>query len=1356
MKLRIHIFSWLFALLSLPVFSASDIYFSKIGTEQGLSQLSVMSIYQDELGAIWLATREGLNRFNGNGVEVFRPVANDSNSLGESLILSVCGDMKGHVFIHTQNGVNVYNLKTSAMRLIQKRATDGIAYGLTKLWIAESNRLYAYENDKKELYCTVSASTSAIKRILQTSDERIFLGTLSSGVFMVDKNKKIRCVLPDCSQVSDLFEDSKKNIWVCTWQKGVFKIDREGNVVNYRYNAANPQRSISSDFARSVCEENNDFLWIGTKKGLDRLNVETGEFKHYNSEGYNNNTRLSNESVWSLYKDNQGTIWVGTYFGGLNYFNPDINFYTFHNLQSGVFQNKPFPIISNIVEIDNEHLFLCSEGEGLIIYNTQTNQYKVLKAEERNPNSLSADNIKAAYYDKTTGELWLGTHLGGLCMYNSRNGRFLQFRNIKPDWPETNILSSVIPYGNNLLIGTHGGLFLFDKKLQTFSLFSEKLQNQVSYIQDVKTDDAGNVWIASFNGVYRYQPATGKTERFYNQPNDSTSLNNNNVSKIYIDTKNRIWLATSGGGVNLFLPKTNSFRHYDSKHIGLKNDYVSNLLESKFGYLIISTTKGFSMLDVENNKIYNYSSENGLPLNSLYSGGICLTSRGTVFLTGMNGMVSFNEENLSIPARPFSISLVNLWINNKLIVPNDANDILEFSLPYTSTIELNHKQTMVTLEFSSNNYIPANQPVFRYKLEGMNDSWTELPQGVTKLNFMNLGTGKYNLILEAVSPADGSVISSTSLKIRVNPPFYLAWYAWIFYIALVLFIVWRYIEFSRSRLILETSLKYEKKEKEHIEEVNQSKLRFFTNISHEFRTPLTLITGQVDMLLQMHNVPPSIYNRILNIKRNTVNMSYLINELLEFRKTEQGHLNIKASEIDLVKFLYEVYLSFSEYAGYRHIRLDFDCEPEHLKLWFDPLQMQKVFYNLISNAFKFTPKDGKIKISVTDAAEVVYVKITDSGTGIASEDMDKIFDRFYQAENGIQISNMVPGTGIGLALTKNILELHHAEITVESKQNVGSTFTVVIRKGAAHFTDDQKAEYIDADISCLNIIQEIDDNFMKEVISTQLKNNELQYSMLIVEDNDELRNMLKTIFEPIYKIYTASNGKEGLDMTIELQPDIVLSDLMMPLMSGNEMCSKIKNNFAVSHIPVVLLTAQTAVEYNLESLRLGADDYITKPFNVKTLITRCNNLVNGRKLLQEKFSHQIDTSARQIATNTMDREFIDKAVEIIEKHMENPDFDVPMFSSEMAMGRTKLFSKLKGITGQTPNDFILTIKMKKAASLLNNHPEHNISDITWMLGFNSPKYFAKCFKEQFGMSPSAFRKGDDSGEEPMEEEADAE
>ncbi len=1343
---------WFCWLLLVPLFvtAADDVYFSKIGIEEGLSQLSVMTVYQDELGTMWFGTREGVSRYNGNSMEVIQPVANDTNSLHGSLIRHICGDKSGSVYIHSQGGINRYDLRTGKVSNLQHENADAISYGTSGLWIAERNKIFEYRNGIKTLYVELPETQAQIRILRETSQKLLVAGTLASGVYIIDPNRKIRKAIEVSSQVSSIFEDSRKNIWVGTWYDGLFRVEKNGRIRNYQPDSSKPRNSLSSSFVRAITQDNNDVLWIGTRRGLDKLLIDQEIFEHYES-GSERMQQLSNESVWALYKDIQGTIWIGTYFGGVNFFNPEIDFYTFHDLRKGVFFNKPFPVISEMLEDGKGGLFLCTEGEGLIWYKPSSGTYTNYRVQ---PNGLTSDNIKTGYYDPEKEILYMGTHLGGITMFYPSNGRTRQFPVVNPKLEQSNIVRSIVPYGTGLLVGTYNGIYIFDPANASFRLLSEKLHQKVSYTVDLKIQ-GNDLWIGS-TGLWRYNLKSGELTSYMHRPDDTLSLSNNSITKLLLDKKGRLWIGTNGGGVNMLNSETGTFNRFNVQNSGLRNDYISNLMESPFGYVVIATTRGLSILDPESRKASTYDRQNGFPLNSLFNGGMRTLSGGEMYVAGMNGLVSFLEENLTIPDRPFNINLVKIWVNNTPVTPGDDTRILKEELPFTNSIRLSHRHTMVTIEFASNNYIAVNQPVYRYKLQGFSDQWTELPRGTNSLNFMGLAAGQYELILEALSAQNREVQATTRLKMKVLPPFYKAWYAYLFYVLTLSFLVWRYILFVRSKLLLQASLEYEKREKHHIEEVNQSKLRFFTNISHEFRTPLTLINGQVDMLLQMQGVQPTIYNRILNIKRNANNMQHLITELLEFRKSEQGHLQLKAAERDLMAFIYEIYLSFTEYANYRSIRFEFEGINEEVKIWFDANQLQKVFYNLISNAFKYTPRDGVISIRCHENATQVILEVKDTGSGIEAPALDKIFDRFYQAENGLALHGTTPGTGIGLALTRNILEAHRATISVESKVNEGSLFRVVMQKGSSHFTDEQiLSEPVSPDELCLNCFEPLDPEFISEMKETQLMKREGRPSILIVEDNAELRLMLQQLFEPVYDVITAQDGEDGFTKTMESQPDLVLTDLMMPRMSGSELCSAIKNNFQVSHIPVVLLTAQTAVEYTIEGLRLGADDYITKPFNVKTLITRCNNLINNRRMLQEKFSKQVDFSPRLLATNQLDHAFLEKAQQVIESHIDDSEFDVMAFSREMALGRTKLFSKIKGITGKTPNDFILNVRLKKAAGYLTDHPEYNISDITYMMGFSSPKYFAKCFKEHFGMSPSEFRKSDENVVS-LEEEEDSE
>lgn len=1312
---------------------SNEIYFSKIGIEQGLSQLSVITIYQDELGRMWFGTREGVNLYTGSSMQTFLPVSNDSNSLQSNLISTIVGDRNGSVYIHSHRGINKFDMVTSTMMLVDRGVFETVAVAEGRLWAVVGNVLYFYENGAKQKYIELPDSVSSIKQILITSDKRIFLGTTSS-VYLVDKNKKVRNLINGSSQVSVIYEDSKKNIWIGTWEKGLFRIDRKGKISSYsKLNGY----ALSSDFVRDICEDNQGYLWIGTQKGLDRLTAESTEFKHFDLSGFGFQSR-TNESVWALYKDKQGTIWVGTYHGGVNYFNPEVNCYTYHDMQKGSFANKPFPVISDMVLAPNGHIFLCTEGSGLIDYEPESRTYESYVHQPNNPNSPSGDNIKTAYLDQSTQKLWLGMHLSGLTLFDIPSRRFTQYKEIRPGWEQSNIVRGIVPYQGNLLIATYNGLFTFNPETEKFILFSEKLHKIAQYFVDIKLDNKNNLWLAG-NELIKFNLDTEEYVKYTHDPDNEESISDNNPTKIFIDSKNRIWIGTNGKGINLYNEEKDNFTRYSSLNSNLRNDFVSNMKESDSGSIIITATKGFSILNPETGKIYNYGQINGLPLNSLYNGGMTSTEIGEIYIAGTNGMVSFFEEKLMEIPRDMTIRLVGLWVNNKPVQPNDSKKVLKKSLPYMESLKLSCRHFMVAFDFAIDNYIPASQAIYRYRLSGLSDEWTELPPGVSRLNFMRLNPGKYKLELQAVSLSDGEVNADVSLDLKIAPPFYRSWIAYLFYLLILLVVLWRIIEFNRSRLLLKTSLEYEKKEKENIEAANQSKLRFFTNISHEFRTPLTLISSQIDMLMQSHNVPPAIYNRILNIKRNTQNMQGLITELLEFRKSEQGHLSINVSEQDFIQFLYEIYLSFQEHAKYRQIDFYFECREEKLMLWFDPHQMQKVFYNLISNAFKYTPKKGEVILRVEEEPEHVVVKVIDSGIGIKPEEIEKVFDRFYQAENGLGINNMTPGTGIGLALTKNIVEMHGSEINVSSQPEIGTQFEVRLKKGSSHFTEEQKVKSNEPKGYYQNTLDELDEEFILEIAGQNVSGKK-EHTMLIVEDNEELGQMLKQIFEPLYNIHLAGDGEEGLAKTLEIMPDIVLSDIMMPKMTGIEMCSKIKNNFLVSHIPVVLLTAQTALEHNIEGLRLGADDYITKPFNVKVLITRCNNLVNNRKMLQEKFNKQTDTSPYLVATNRVEQEFLEKAIQVIEDNLDNSEFDVDMFSREMALGRTSLFGKIKGVTGQTPNEFIGNVKMKKASSLLIEHPEYTISEIAYKLGFNTPKYFAKCFKDQFGVTPSEYRK----------------
>ncbi|MEG1586746.1 MAG: response regulator, partial [Bacteroidales bacterium] len=638
--------------------------------------------------------------------------------------------------------------------------------------------------------------------------------------------------------------------------------------------------------------------------------------------------------------------------------------------------------------------------------------------------------------------------------------------------------------------------------------------------------------------------------------------------------------------------------------------------------------------------------------------------------------------------------------------------------------------------FATTNYILANRDELVYRLEGFSEEWSNL-RDQNSIAFTNLSPGNYTLVIKNsdVSP----IPVRKEMKIRVLPPFYRTGVAYGVYLLLVLIASWLIIRAYKAKVRLEESLKYEQKHLQDIETLNQAKLRFFTNISHEFRTPLTIIIGQIENLLHQQVFTPAIYKKVLNVYQNSLQLRGLISELLDFRKQEQGHMQLKVREQDIVGFLQENFLLFSEYAESLDIRFSFEKEIDSLHVWYDQRQLQKVVNNLLSNAFKHCKANDRIQLRVYADAVFVYFEVVDSGTGIPKEEVEKIFERFYQISH--QSENIL-GTGIGLALTKGIIDLHHGDIRVESEPARETVFRVSLKLGKQHFQPEQ----IDSE----KVVEEADVIFPDELF-LKYEKPEVQPElpvvregtvMLIVEDNTSLRDMLSSIFGVFYTVVTAADGVEALEKVEEQQPSIILSDVMMPRMNGTELCKRIKGNMETCHIPVVLLTARIAIEHNLEGLGVGADDYITKPFNTETLISRCNNLVNGRILLQEKFSGQFATTPQMLATNALDKEFLDKATVVIDKYLSDPEFNVNLFSREMGIARTKLFMKIKAITGQTPNDFISTIRLKRGASLLVNHPEMSVTEVAELTGFGSPRYFSKCFKDYFKITPLMYRKGE--------------
>ncbi len=1045
----------LFFILASAAFAnvyGQNITFNHLTTDDGLSQFSVNSLYVDENGILWIGTREGLNRYNGDDIQTYKLQKNNPNSLFCNTVSRITGNHNGKIYLLCTEGVAEFNLATQKFTTLIQGNINSIYYN-DGLFIGKKNEIYRYneETGNFDLYYQLPDRNLEIVCIHINKDV-LWLGTTTNGVYCLNIDKKELTHPIQKGNITSFYQDSESELWIGSWEEGLFRVKADGTIENFKYNAKDTH-SLSSNFVRACCEDNLGNIWIGTFNGLNRYNKITGLFQNHTA----NDTQadgLTHSSIWCIVKDNQGTLWLGTYFGGVNYFNPEYETYTRYSYSSNEKKGLSNPVVGRTIEDKDDNLWIGTEGGGLNYYNRRTREFKWYRPQEGR-NSISHNNVKALYYDADKEIIWIGTHLGGLNKLDIRSGHFTHYRMEEgnPNTLPSDIIRDIIPYKSLLIIATQNGVCLFDPANgQCQQLFKDSKEGKsIKMVADVTFDSEGTLWIAATGeGVFSYRFNTCKLTNYRHDATNPNSLSNNNVNNITQDSKGNLWFSTSGSGLDLYRPATNDFENFDKERNGLASDCIYETQESpSSGKLLLITNEGFSIFNYKNKTFNNYSAENGFPLTAVNENALCVTCDGEIFLGGIQGMISFHEMELNFTPKPYKIILSRLIVNGREISVGDKTGILQHSLCHTGEITLNADQSMFSIEFATSNYIPANKDDIIYRLEGFSNEWTST-RGLHTITYTNLNAGTYTLLIKPEGK-DENLCPQAQLTIHVLPPYYKTTLAYFIYIIITGAVLWYLIRAYKSKIKLRESLKYEQKHIQDVEALNQSKLRFFTNISHEFRTPLTLIVAQVETLLQLQNFTPAIYNKILGIYKNSIQLRELITELLDFRKQEQGHMKIKVSPHNIVNFLYENYLLFLEYASAKQINFNFEKETDELEVWYDQKQMQKVINNLLSNAIKHTEKEDTITLSVKEEGNNVIIRVKDTGSGIDAKEIDKIFDRFYQIEPTGSTDAGKSGTGIGLALTKGIIELHQGSIRVESELGKGTSFIVTLRLGNEFF-----------------------------------------------------------------------------------------------------------------------------------------------------------------------------------------------------------------------------------------------------------------------------------------------------------------
>lgn len=1314
-------------------------YFKHIGMSDGLNQFSVMTIYQDTLGRMWFGTKEGISIYDGSEIVSYRDYFYNHSRQSEKVLIgndiyAIQGDRKGDVFVIADKSLLKYDIREETFHRLTSGKTLALASYQGDIWCALKDSILQYNTETGKLDFVAETGIERINCLTVTRDT-FYVGT-HKGLYTIGRTDgKMELLIPGVD-VYRVFESSQKEIWVGCRMQGLFRVTPEGSVTQVPYDLDSP-RGINSHQIREFVEDDRQNIWFGTFDGLHKYNVHTHEYSNLKLGKHRGG--LEHSSIFSLYKDRQGTIWIGSYFGGVNYFNPEYDVFSRYNYDLKAKDSLYFSYISSLAEDKEHNLWIGTDGGGLSCINLGNDTFANYEAGEGN--AIPHNNVKSISYDEKRNCLYIGTHIGGLSRYDIAGKRFRNYYPCLPvDDPQKpdNIIYNLLFRHDCLYVAARNGFFMMNPDTHQFRLvYNERT------CQNFDVDEDKTLWLGLGKNISALDPDTKKESLLINLEEHGARFE---ITKVKV-TKSGLYIATLGSGVFYYDKTTRKISNFTVENNQLLDNYCYNLAETNQGNILITCNKGFVLYSPVNQDFRFISISPGFPASAIVNGcGVFVNSTNEIFIGDVKGFTSFQEQDLKKTDDLLKLYISALSVNNQRIYPGDDSGILQQSLPFTRKLQLEYDQNNLVFSFALSNYANILQDnSYEYKLEGFDKDWISTQQ--MHLYYTNLDPGKYVLRIRTKRSSNHSGIEEISQQIIISPPWYNTVWAWAIYLLVTSLCVYYFV---RSRMIkrsLAFSLEKERFEKLQIEHMNQAKLLFFTNVSHEFRTPLTLIINHIDLLLQNMSITPALYDHVIRINKHAQRMRSLVTELLDFRKFDQNHITLKISEQNVVEFIHEIYFSFLEYARQRNIDYRFNCTLTDIGLWFDAWQLEKVIFNLLSNAFKYTPKGGSIEIRIF-RNEDVCIEVADSGTGMTTEERQHIFERFYQANNEQKNKDMTPGTGIGLALAKSIVEKHYGTISVDSEAGKGSVFSVHLLRGKEHFLHDTHIRFVSAESNANFLADSIPTALEMEEVSLRIDEEQVQaasakdpeYTLLIVEDNEDLINVLQQLFAPFYRTLTACNGKQGLELAISKKPDLIVSDVMMPEMTGTEMCIQLKNNIDTCHIPIVLLTALNTTEQNIEGLNRGADDYITKPFNARILLARCNNIVRNRLLIQQQFTHKPISEIDLTTINPLDKKLLKQTVAFIDEHIDDPDFDIPQLCRMLGMGRTLLYAKFKVLTGMTPNNFVLNYKLKKAAILLRAQPEMQIGEIADSLGFGSSIYFSRCFKTQFNMPPQQYRK----------------
>lgn len=1325
--------------------------FTAITSMDGLSSNTVTAVLKDRYGLLWFATDDGLNKFDGTGFTVYRHQKKDSTSLKSNDVSALYEDRAGRIWVGTIIGsLHLYDRrKDSFIRVKTYHSINSVCEDAQgKIWVGTTQGLIIVDPATLHIKTftnipdtPVQVAGKHIHRIFRDRRQQMWVGT-GNGLFkFLGKQNRFIPVdyrgaqsYPSGSEfITAIGEDSSGNMWIGT-QNGLFVPgDGARPMQHFRYEPGNGQ-SISNNMIFAIGVQSRNEVWIGTDGGLNIIDTRTGRVTHHAPDP-RRPFSITNKSIRSILPDPAGITWLGTYKGGVNKYDRNLTLFGLKRCDPYDPYGLSAPFVTSFAEHPDGRIFVGTDDGGVNLYDRKTNLFRKYPIHAQNKaasSGLAVLSLKMTAPDV----LWIGTFQDGLFRLNPATGRYEQFT----QGPEAgslgnnNIFSLTQDKNGKLWIGTNGGgVNVFHPETGHFErLFDPgvSLPNRIiplnAYIRDIVQDRHGKMWIASHGtGIAVYDPEKRVSTLL---DRDQAALPSNNVLSLLEDSRGNIWAGTGGEGLALFDPKTRKFRTFGVDE-GLSSGMINKVLEDAQGRIWVSTNEGISFFDIHKKKFTNYTAYNGLQNSTFALGAGLRASDNMLFFGGIAGFNYIDTRGLKMNQGYTPVILRELKVGNRTITSADSG-MIDADISVARSIRLDYKQNF-SIGFGALNYTNPEQTAYRYRLVGLQNEWQQAGNA-TSASYTNLSPGEYRFEVQASS--DGSDWSSTpaSVTVLVKPPFYLTIYAYIFYVLAPIAVVF----LMRRRGIRKLQHKFReeqaRREIERAQELDRLKIKFLTNLSHEFRTPISLILAPAETLLGQESPHQP---QISAIRRNAKRLLNLVDQLLDFKNLQDQELKADLRRADIVPFIRDACDSFSDLSQRKRIRFTFDSAIAHLLIDFDAGKMERILFNLLSNAFKFTPEGGEVALQLscgTDDSQQnwLYIKVSDTGIGIAPEHHKKIFDRFFQDDADASVLNQ--GSGIGLSIVKEFVQMHGGFITVGSNGDKGSVFTVGLPC--------ETFVYNPVEIAPVDALADIP----QQQAASDLANKSPQADfddlprILIVEDNPEFRHYLKENLETHYRVLEAADGKEGWQKALSHHPELIVSDIAMPEMDGLAMSEKIRSDKRTSHIPIILLTASSGEEQQLKGLSSGANDYLTKPFNFEILNIKINNLLLLNRLLKDVYSRQIQMTGRDEAIESGDVKLLRDILSYIDDNLNSTQLSVENLARHVGMSRGTLYTKVLEISGQSPIEFIRSIKLEKAALLLEKS-DMNVSQISYTAGFATPNYFTKSFKARFNMLPSEYK-----------------